>query len=125
MDNIKDIATFYKEKVCREVFEILDSLEDDYDLEVMVDDGDVYLIIDEFYNYYEELGIVYEFCSSMIGHFNDIAIMAIENDCTVDREFFLRGLELFELCDSAVEVDPIKTNKVLDKIRSVSAGGNL
>lgn len=120
MKKIRSIIEFSKDKVYQEVVEILNALEDDYDLDVLVDYKDIYLIIEEFYSYYVSLGIAYEFRESMINHFNDIAIMAVENNCIVDNNFILEGLRLFELCEAAIEIVPEDVSKVLEKIKRIS-----
>ncbi len=124
MGKVESIGNFIKKKVREEVLEILRALALDYDLVVAVKDEEILIIIDEFYDYYQELGISFEFRKTMIDHFNDIAIMAVENESYVDRDFILEGLRLFEFCDSAVEVSSDGVCKVLKRINEKVLGGN-
>lgn len=99
-----------------EVFEVFDILREDYDLEVSITEEMINVIIDEFYAYYDKKDIVYAFYDSFINHFNDLATVAVENDCVVDLAFVLNQLKLFELCDSMMVVDPRDTDKIVQKI---------
>ena len=116
MTKVLKLSDKIKEKLRFEVLEIFDILKEDYDLEVLITEEMINVIIDEFYAYYEKKEIVYAFYDSFINHFNDLATVAVENDCRVDLEFVLNQLKLFELCDSMMVVDPRDTSKIVQKI---------
>ncbi len=113
--------TRFKDKIVddlyKEVYDIIFSLEEDYDLKVSVNPLELMVILSMFYDYYESKGILYDFKEYMIGHFEDIAITAIENGDDITTEYILNGMKLFELLDSRIEVNPKETTKVIQKIR--------
>lgn len=106
-----------------EVKEIIDSLREDYNLEVDINDLELTVILSKLYDYYASKEILYEFREYMIGHFEDIAITAIENNAKVDIDFILNGIKLYELLDSRVEVNPNETKKIISKIRKIIKKG--
>lgn len=106
-----------------EVKEIIDSLREDYNLEVDINDLELTVILSKLYDYYASKEILYEFRKYMIGHFEDIAITAIENNAKVDIDFILNGIKLYELLDSRVEVNPNETKKIISKIRKIIKKG--
>lgn len=109
----------------KEVHDIIFSLEEDYDLNVSVNPLELIVILNMFYDYYESKGILYDFKEYMIGHFEDIAITAIENGDDITTEYILNGIKLFELLDSRIEVNPKETAKVIQKIReNIKKGKN-
>lgn len=113
--------TRFKDKIVddlyKEVYDIIFSLEEDYGLKVSVNPLELMVILSMFYDYYESKGILYDFKEYMIGHFEDIAINAIENGDDITTEYILNGMKLFELLDSRIEVNPKETTKVIQKIR--------
>lgn len=113
--------TRFKDKIVddlyKEVYDIIFSLEEDHDLKVSVNPLELMVILSMFYDYYESKGILYDFKEYMIGHFEDIAITAIENGDDITTEYILNGMKLFELLDSRIEVNPKETTKVIQKIR--------
>ena len=116
MTKVLKLSDKIKEKLRFEVLEIFDILKEDYELEVLITEEMINVIIDEFYLYYEKKEIIYAFYDSFINHFNDLATVAVENNCVVDLEFVLNQLKLFELCDSMMVVDPRDTDKIIKKI---------
>ena len=116
MAEILKLSDKFKDALRVEVFEIFESLSEEYDLEVLITEDMINIIIDEFYAYYEQKKIVFAFLDSFINHFNDLAITAIESECVVDLAFVLNQLKLLELCDSCMEVDPRDTTKIIQKI---------
>lgn len=116
MNKILKLSDKFKDKLRVEVFEIFDILKEDYELDVLITEEMINVIIDEFYLYYEKKEIIYAFYDSFINHFNDLATVAVENNCVVDLEFVLNQLKLFELCDSMMVVDPRDTDKIIKKI---------
>ena len=105
-----------KDKLRVEVIEIFDILKEDYELIVTVTEEMINVIIDKFYTYYESKNLIYAYYDSLINHFRDLAIVAVENDSLVDLSFVLNQLKLFELCDSCMEIDPRDTDKIIKKI---------
>lgn len=59
----------------------------------------------------------------MIGHFEDIAESAIEEHNEINLDYILKGIELFELLDSRIEINPIETRNVLKKIKKTIEKG--
>ncbi len=116
MTKVLKLSDKIKEKLRFEVLEIFDILKEDYELDVLITEEMINVIIDEFYLYYEKKEIIYAFYDSFINHFNDLATVAVENNCVVDLEFVLNQLKLFELCDSMMVVDPRDTDKIIKKI---------
>ena len=117
-DEVISIEKIHTYKVKEEVIEIIESLREEYGLECTITNSQIDLILRSFYRYYEEKEIVHSFDDVMIGHFNDMAIDAIENRCSFDYDFVLSELQLYELLDSQVEVDPRDTKKIIKKIRN-------
>lgn len=116
MSKIINFSDKIKEKLKNEINEILMTLREDYELDVIITKDMIDVILDEFYKYYESKEIVCAYYDSLINHFNDLAIVAIENDSCVDLCFVLNQLKLFELCDSMMVVDPRDTDKIIQKI---------
>lgn len=113
---IKAIKDFILEKTMSDVIETLTSLKNDYLIPVSITRCELRIILNEFYRYYEKKQIQYHYFEMMSGHFADIAITAIDNNSVVDSNFILNQLQLFELLDSPVEVDPRETKKLVRTI---------
>lgn len=81
-------------------------------------------MLEEFYNYYESKKIQYAYHEMMIGHMEDIAITAIEEEpSVVSIGYILKEMKLLELLDSPMEVTPPETKKVILKImRKIERG---
>lgn len=109
-------------KTREEIEEILESLEEDYGVEVKVSKEEIKVLLEEFYNYYARKEIIHSFFEMMTGHMEDIAIMATEEDIPVDIDFILEQMKLLELLDSPIEVIPKETRKVVKKIRKTLEG---
>ena len=99
-----------------EVRDILESLEEDYDIVVNVSDLEVKLLLKELYQYYAKKQIAYHFFEIMVGHFEDMAICAVEEDAEVNLYYILNKIQLFELLDSPVEVVPNETRLVVQRV---------
>ena len=113
---IESIRTFIIDKVFKDVIDTLNSLREDYLIPVSISRCELRIILNEFYNYYEKKQIQYHYIEMMTGHFEDIAISAIESNSIVDSNFILNQLQLFELLDSPVEVNPKETKKLVNSI---------
>ena len=100
-----------------EVIDILSSLVEDHDQPVRVKKTELRVILGEFLNYYEKKGILYAYYEMMVGHMEDIAITAIEEEPdVVDLSYILKELRFLELIDSPMEVIPPETKKVIEEI---------
>ncbi len=110
------MADYQKNKVLEEVEDILDSLEDDYDVYVDVSITDIQRLVDTFYDYYVKKRIVYDFVDNMIRHFHDIAIEILESmgeEFVFDWDYLLKRFQFYELLESCIEVDPNDTKKMI------------
>ena len=106
-----------------EVEDILESLREDYDLDVVVTEGEIRILLDELYRYYERKQIQYRFFEMMVGHFEDIACMATEEGVEVNLNYIARKMQLLELLDSPLEVIPKETRMVMNRVlRKVKRG---
>ena len=103
-------------KAEKEVLDILASLED-YEITVSVTPREIRLLLEEFLTQYEEKDIIYWFYEMMTGHFEDIAITAIEEEKKVDIDYILKELTLLELLDSPIEIIPKDTRKTVQKVK--------
>ena len=113
---VESIRNFIIDKVLKDVIDTLTSLREDYLIPVSISKCELRIILNEFYNYYEKKQIQYHYIEMMTGHFEDIAISAIESNSIVDSSFILNQLQLFELLDSPVEVNPKETKKLVNSI---------
>lgn len=105
------------QKTEAEVVDILSSLVEDHDQPVRVKKTDLRVILEEFLNYYQKKGILYAYYEMMVGHMEDIAITAIEEEPdVVDVSYILKELRFLELIDSPMEVIPPETKKVIEGI---------
>ena len=106
-----------------EVTEILAALREDYNIPVRIKKREIKVLLEEFYDYYEKKGIQYAYREMMIGHMEDIAISADQEEVgLVDIGYILRNMKLLELLDSPMEVVPKETKKVLKRIKSKLEG---
>ena len=87
----------------------------DTDITVFLLEEDLKIILDEFYNYYEKKNIVFSYYESMTNHFEDI-LDSMEEDDELNLFYLLKGLSLYELLESNIEVVPSETKKVINKI---------
>ena len=87
----------------------------DTDITVFLLEEDLKIILDEFYNYYEKKNIVFSYYESMTNHFADI-LDSMEEDDELNLFYLLKGLSLYELLESNIEVVPSETKKVINKI---------
>lgn len=114
---VEDFGYFYKKVVFNKFNEIMDSLRDEYYLNVNVSVFEISLILDEFYKYYESKGIAFDYKDTMISHFEDMANDAIAGEYDFNTRFVLEELKLYELLDSRVEVNPLETKKMVNKLK--------
>ena len=117
--SFKDILV---RKTKDEINEILESLEEDYGVEVNIGEEELQVLLDAFYNYYARKQIIHSYYEMMTGHMEDIAIIATEENMAVDMDFVLDQMTLLELLDSPIEVIPKETRKVVKKIRKTLEG---
>ena len=75
--NIVRLEDFRIQKVKDEILDIMNTLQEDYDIFCTLQEKDIYFILKEFYCYYEEKNIEYSFEENMIHHFHDMAIDVI------------------------------------------------
>ena len=87
----------------------------DTDITVFLLAEDLKILLDEFYNYYEKKKIVFSYYESMTNHFADI-LDSMEEDDELNLFYLLKGLSLYELLESNIEVVPSETKKVINKI---------
>jgi len=113
---VKLIRDFILDKTLKIIVETLNSLKEDYFIPVSISKCELHIILSEFYNYYEKKEIQYRFLEMMTGHFEDIAISAIDSNSVVDSNYILNQLQLFELLDSPMEVNPLETKKLIHVI---------
>lgn len=103
------------QNVTDEIHDIFLSLvEDGY--EVDIHEREVQTILSALYDYYEKKKIIYLFSDTMIGHFEDIAIIVEENDMDIDLNFVLKELQVLELLDSSLAVIPSEERLILKKL---------
>ena len=112
------------QNITDEIHDIFLSLvEDGY--EVDVNEREVKTILSKFYDYYEKKNILYLFSDTMIGHFEDMAIIAEENDMDIDLNFVLKELQVLELLDSSLAVIPRDTRMILKILsKTLERGSN-
>lgn len=110
------LGDYHKSLVKKEVIEILHSLEEDYELRVLIRPIEIDLILHQFYQYYVSKSISFAFRDTMIGHFEDLAYDAISYSCDIDLDFVLAELQLYELLDSQIEVLPKDTRRLVKNI---------
>ena len=108
-----------KKNVYDGIKEIIEELKDDGG-EVSLNDIELKIIIDEFYNYYKSKDILFCFQEAMIEHFNDIADDAYDEVANFNFEYVLGELAFYELIDSRVEVNPKETKKLIKNIRKLN-----
>ena len=113
---VKLIKDFILDKTLKNVVETLTSLRDDYSIPVSITKCELRIILNEFYRYYEKKHIQYHYFEMMSGHFEDIALSAIEEESLVNSDFILSQLQLFELLDSPMEVNPKETRQLIYSI---------
>ena len=123
MSNVISFTEEIVKKTEKEIMEILISLVEDYELEVKVKQRQIHILLEQFMKQYEKNEIVYWFYEMMTGHFEDIAITAVEQDAKVDIDFILNQLTLFELLDSPVEILPEDTRNTVKQIRKTLERG--
>jgi len=117
MKKVIEFKQIILDKTEFEVNDILSSLREDYEIPVKVNKKEIQVLLREFYQYYESKEIQYHFFEMMTGHFEDIALTAIEFEEEVNIDFILEQMKLLELVDSPIEVIPPETRKVIQKIR--------
>jgi len=118
LGNVVFLEDHKKEAIYDEIKGIIAELKDDGG-DVALKDKELRIILDEFYNYYKEKKILICFEEAMIDHFNDIADDAYDESATLDFEYVLGELALYELIDSRVEVNPKETKKLIKSIRKL------
>lgn len=116
--DVIQLGDYHKNLVKSEVIEIIDILED-YGISCELTDSEIDCILDVFYEYYVEKGIIHEFPLNMIHHFRDIQIAALEQNECFDVSFVLAGLELYEFFESPVEIEPQDTRELVLKLHKL------
>ena len=117
MKKIESIKEYIINKTLEEVVEMIEALKEEYCIPIKISKVELRIIICEFYNYYEKKELQYLFFEIMKGHFEDISITAIENKDTINSRYILDSLQLFELLDSPMDVDPRETRRLIEKVR--------
>ncbi len=100
-----------------EIDEVFLDLEDE-EIDAPITKDEIRVILERFYQYYDEECLISYFVDDMISHFNDMCWDAVYYDHPFDVFFVLGELRLYELLDSPMELDPRKTDKVLQKIKN-------
>ena len=113
MKKVESLKEYIINQVMNEIEEMITSLREDYQIFISISKCELRIILNEFYRYYEKKGIQGYFLETIKGHFEDLSIMAIENNNFIDSDFILNQLRLLELLDSPMEVDPRETKKLI------------
>lgn len=116
MKNIIRLDEYLVKSVFLEVKEIFWSLENEYHIEVKVSDEKLLDLLTIIYNYYLKKEIICDYKEIVLDHFNDLAIISIENDCLVDMNFIISNFCLLEMFYSRVEVIPEEVFEVTSKV---------
>ncbi len=114
--NITDIVSYKSvviQNIADEIHDIFLSLvEDGYDVDV--NEREVKIILSELYDYYDKKNILYLFYDTMIGHFEDMSIIAEEYDIDINLNFVLKELQVLELLNSPLAVIPREERMILN-----------
>lgn len=119
MKKLVSLKDIYIKQTLFEAMDVLTTLKEDYEIPIRVKKSDMRVMLTEFYDYYAQKQILYHYPELMIGHMEDIALIAINEEVEeVTMDFVLAKMRLLELLDSPTEVIPPETKRVIQKIKN-------
>lgn len=117
MGKIISLEARTKDICYEEISEMIDEISE-YDIEVKVRPLEIKIVLQELYNLYEEKHVIYQYQEDMSAYFNEIMLMAIENDQKITNNFIFESLSFCHYLQTPVEIEKEDIDNALENAKT-------
>lgn len=117
MKKIISLEAIRKNNCYEEIAEMIDDVSE-YDIEVKVRPIEIKIILQELYNLYKEKNIIYQYQEDMSTYFNEIMLIAIENDQEITNNLIFESLSFCHYLQTPVEIEKEDIDTALENAKT-------